>query len=289
MLEFEMTRERIPCLYELSFKKGNPPVLVLRIHDDFLRANKGLAPTETVLGYMKKEHNLGEFSPFGGEYFGFDKALKKGKTEGEFTEFDIEIPAYRKETTEICEHCEGEGWDKDLQLSCSWCDGSKHKISYDWKPLTAISASLHLLTSMTEIFDKRTSAKNHQLLTFQLICGKEMGGFPIGGAYGIDFCKWLTSFPSHHQFNQAIRAMGDVHAHIYNRKADFWNFEAYVMENSWLIIDCPGDACGLHPSDSYWKTGRGRNFSCHNLDNPIQQIDLLTALGVLSDEARKDI
>lgn len=289
MLEFEMTREKVPCLYELSFKKGDPPVLVFRIHNDFLKENNDRSPTERVLEYMKKEHNLGEFLPFGGEYFGFDKALKKGKTEGEFTEFNIEIPILRKETANACTHCEGEGWDKDLQRPCSWCDGCKHEILYDWKSLISISASLHLLTSMTEIFDKKTSAKKHQLLTFQSFCGKEMGGFPISGAYGVDFCSWLVSLPDHYQFNQAINVMGKVYAHIYNRKIDFWDFEAYVRENAWLIIDCPGDACGLHPSDSYWKPDRGRNFSCHNLDNPMQQITLLTALAVLSDMAREKI
>jgi len=289
MLEFEMTREKIPCLYELSFEKGEPPVLQIRIHNDFLEINKGIVPTQAVLEYIKKEHKLNEFLPFGGDYFGFDKALKKGETKGEFTEFDIEIPVLKKETNEICEHCGGKGWDEYFQRPCSWCDGSKHKILYDWKPLTAISASLQLLTSMTEIFDKKISAENNQLLTFQLICGKDMGGFPIGGAYGIDFCGWLDSFPAHYQFDQVIHAMAEVHAHIYKSEVDFWDFQAYVEESAWLIINCPGDACGLHPSDSYRKPGEGRNFSCHNLDNAIQQIDLLIGLAVLSDEARKEI
>ncbi|MCX6760847.1 MAG: hypothetical protein NTZ84_01980 [Candidatus Nealsonbacteria bacterium] len=289
MLEFEMTRERVPCLYELSFKKGNPPVLVLRIHNDFLEANKGCSPTQTMLGYMREEHNLGEFLPFGGEYFGFDEALKKVKTEDQFTEFNIEIPVYRKETAEKCNYCKGEGWDKDLQLSCSWCDGTKHKILYDWKPFIAISASLELLTSLTEIFNKKTSEKKYQLMSIRTTCGKKSGRFPIGGSYGIDFCNWLATFPEGHQFSRVVQTMAEVHAHIYSQEIDFYDFEAYVGSNDWLVIGCPGDACGIHRSDEFWEPGEGKVFSCHNLDNAIQQIELLIGLAVMSDEARKEI
>jgi hypothetical protein len=289
MLDFDIKREMVPCIYELLYIKGDPPVLQMKIHNDFLEANKGLSPVQEVLEDMRKEHNLGEFMPFGNEYFGFEKSLKKGKTEGDFTEFNIEIPILRKPTSEICKHCNGTGENKDLEMVCSWCEGGTFGIFYDWRSLSAVSASLHILTSMTEIFEKKTSAKSCQLLSLQVYCGKGTGGFPMSGSYGIDFCNWLASFPGHYRFNQATDAMREVYGYIFNSKMEYWDFHAYVDENAWIIIDCPGDACGLHPSDGYWKPGRGREFSCHNLDSPMQQLTLLTGLAVLSGEARKKI
>lgn len=288
MLKFRMSDERVPCVYDLYFIEGNPPILRLRLHKDFVEANKDKAPLELFIRSFQEKHDLGEFLPFGSGYFGFDKVIKQGETVGEFIEYNIEIPVFMKETPEPCKHCKGTGWDKYFGRPCSWCEGSKHEIFYDWRLLNAVSASLHILNIFTELFEKDTSAKNSQLLSFQIICGKGMDGYPISGTYGIDFCNWLMSLPAPHYFDEAIKAMQSVHYHITRRKSGYsWDFQAYIEKNAWLIISCPGDACGIFPEGHSWKPGEGKEYSCHNMDNPWQQILLLVALAVLSDMARK--
>jgi hypothetical protein len=288
MLSLDVSRKIIPCVYELYYKKGNPPILKLRLHKDFVEDNKNRALLELYIEHFQKEHGLGEFLLFNTGYFGFDKAIKQGEIIGEFIEYDIEIPVFRKETSEPCKKCDGTGWDNDFDDDCSLCDGCGQEIFYDWKSLNAISASLHILNMMTENFEKETSAQNPQLLTFHIFCGKGMGGYPINGAYGIDFCNWLNSL-SPYRFDDAIIAMQDVYYYITKSKSVYeWNFQAHTQNIAWLIISCPGDACGTFPVNNYrWEPDQGEEFSCHNMDNPIQQIVLLVALAVLSDMARK--
>lgn len=294
MLGYQVDRERVPCVYEISYKKrkkGNPPCIVLRLHEEFVEANKDIVPLDFFIKGLQKEHGLGEFSSLAKDSFGFDGAIKKkGRDSRGFIVYEIEIPVFQKETSVLCERCKGTGWDEDLDRECLSCRGSKHEMSYDRKSLTAISASLHALGIMMEIFDKRTSAKNYQLFTFQLSCGEGMGHFPIWGHYGIDFCKWLNSFEvPYHQFDEVIEEMEYVYSYIYNGREGF-GFQAYVEKKAWLIISVPGDACGIHPTNDYnWEPVRGREFSCHNMDDPGQQIMLLVALAILSDMARKNM
>ncbi|MFA5432514.1 MAG: hypothetical protein WC319_06530 [Candidatus Paceibacterota bacterium] len=286
MLGFRVEREMVPCLYEISFKEEDNPVLLLRLHKDFVEAKKDLIPTASFIEGIRREHNLGEFFPLREEYFGFDNAIKKSGIVGEFVEFKIKIPIFAKETERLCKYCEGTGVDNYFKRECSFCEGGRYEIFYDWKSFDAISASLQILTMMTEVFDQSTQSQDCQLFTFQVICGKGQGHYPIGGHYGISFCDWLSSFPEHHQFDEIVKVMQDIYTHIYQRRFSGWDFQACVSGDAWLIISVPGNACGIFPEGGY-ESGQGREFSCHNMDTPIQQIILLVALAVLSDMTRE--
>jgi hypothetical protein len=245
--------------------------------------SKDLTPQDFFIKLLQKKHNLGEFFSLEGDYFGFDKALKRGRASDGFVSYEIELPVMRKITSAICSRCKGSGWDNDLNTKCLWCEGTGHELRYDWKGLQAISASLHILNQIFEAFNQPTSASNAQLLTFQVFCGKEMGSYVLAGHYGADFCKWLSALPVPCSLDRVLEAMEQVHRQIYGKIQILYNFQAYVEENAWLILSCPGDACGLHPVGYSWKLGQGREFSCHNMDTPAQQVMLLAGLAVLSD------
>ena len=74
-------------------------------------------------------------------------------------------------------------------------------------------------------------------------------------------------------------------------KYDRYSFRASVdYENGWLNVSCPGDACGLNPANSCGgEDGRGYEFSCHNVDSPMQQLTLIAGLAALCDKAKKEI
>lgn len=291
VLGYKIERNRVPCIYDISYRKGNSPRIVLRLHKDFVKANKDISRMEFFLRKIQDDHSIGEFFPLSNDCFGFDGVIKKKRKKSfkGFFIYEIEIPVFKKDLPETCERCNGTGQNKDLDCECLFCHGSGHKSSYDWRPLTAISASLQVLGMMINTYEKETSAKNPQLITFQLYCGKGQGHFPIAGYYGIDFCNWLVSLNAPHVFDQVIEEMQHVYSHIYGREIGMrWDFQAYLEKNAWLIISVPGDACGIHPSDSYgWKQGEGKAFDCHNMDSPAQQIMILVALAILSDMARK--
>jgi hypothetical protein len=268
MLGYEIEEKRVPCVYELSYKKGNPPCIVLRLHEEFVEANKDIVPLDFFIKIFQNEHGLGEFSSLANDFFGFNNAIKKiGRDSRGFIIYEIEIPVFQKESSELCDRCKGTGLEDDLYRKCLSCRGTKYKVSYDWKSLSAISASLHILCMILETFNKETSAKNHQLLTFQICCGKGQGRFPIGGHYGIDFCNWLNSLGNHnHQFDEVIKEMENVYSHIYKNEEGY-GFQAYIGKGSWLVISVPGDACGIFPEGG-WEVGKGREYSCHKMEKP---------------------
>ena len=68
----------------------------------------------------------------------------------------------------------------------------------------------------------------------------------------------------------------------------FYNesFKAFVQKEARLIIDCPGDACGIHP-DIYFEGVGGGSFGCHNVDQMFQQLSLLAGLSKVHSMARE--
>lgn len=55
------------------------------------------------------------------------------------------------------------------------------------------------------------------------------------------------------------------------------------------MLNCPGNACGIHPV-IHWEEGEnGYKFSCHNVDTPMQQLTLLAGLATLHDKARQEM
>ena len=289
MLSFDVERKLVPCVYEVSYQKGNPPCLILRINKEFLEKNKKRKPSEETISSYKKEFSFKKFSFFENNLFGFDNALGRGKVKGEFVEYIIKLIPFKRKTSNPCKYCYGTGRNKNLHMKCSFCEGEKLETIYDYTPLNAISASFELLTRLIESSEEISNSKKSQLFTFQLGIGYEKASYPIWGSYGIEFCCWLNSFSKGKRFPDVIKAMQEVYEFIYQKEGTSYDFDAYVEENAWLIINCPGEACGIHPEGYSWKKGQGRDFSCHNMDTPVQQIILLTALAVLSDMAQLEI
>lgn len=61
-------------------------------------------------------------------------------------------------------------------------------------------------------------------------------------------------------------------------------YDARLTERGRFSVSCPGDACGLYSDEYSSHDGRmGHRFTCHNVDNPGQQLTLLAGLAALSD------
>ncbi len=72
---------------------------------------------------------------------------------------------------------------------------------------------------------------------------------------------------------------------------DKWSFRVSVGDG-FITIDCPGNACGIHPDHNAGlriEKDEGYEFTCHNVDSPAQQLTLLAGLAALHDKARKEI
>lgn len=289
MREFKwIIRENIPKWYEISWQ-NNPPAIVFRMHEDFIaNLNVDLEHTPFVESY-KKDFKFQQFSGDFNQDIGFEGAFKHiGEKDG-FIEFLIEIPRIKKETNEICSRCNGSGRDEDLDMDCLSCSGTGKAYIMDWQKANAISASFTLFTELLTYCHKiDTSAISSQLLTIATATGQSVHGGSMSGEVSIPLTEWLNSLGNHAEIPEVVQVMEIAYNQMFGlQDFDEYSFHFRIEKNGKFILDCPGDACGLHPSDWNTKEGEGSKFSCHNVDNSAQQLTLIAGLCALLDAYRK--
>jgi hypothetical protein len=290
-----LTYERIPCWYELSFRKDKPAIL-LRIHKDFIAHDGPINETAPiVIGFMSHF----KFKKFSGSLngnFGFDDSFIFEGIKEDFAEFAVNIPAVKKYSGKKCEYCKGSGKDRLLDDECLRCEGTGKDWFCDWKLAFAISASFTTIFHWMEFPKKETSSLLPQLMTVFTITRDEMHGGSLGGEYSVELCNWMRSLylrdKDRYVVIEMTEAMTIAHkkmfgAFRFGQERDIW--AKIESSNGRLNVNCPGDACGLHPADSFGpERERGYKFACHNVDNSMQQITLLAGLAALHDKARKE-
>lgn len=281
---------RLPRWYGLSWLEADPAIL-LSIHRDFLADFPVVKPDAPEVLALMQEFG---FSSFNGDLergFGFDHCLVLREGSGESAEFTAALPIVRRETDRPCEWCGGTGNDEFRDGACLHCEGRGTEHEYVWKSAFAVSASLNLFFRLAYFPRRRTSSAAPQLLTVQLYTAQGMQGGALHGMYGIPLAEWLRSQPPHTGIPEMVNAMKIAYGHMLgaSRVSEYSRFRAAIdHENGWLNVDCPGDACVLHPTHSP-VPGRGYEFSSHNVDSPAQQLTLLAGLAALCDRVRRDL
>ena len=291
-MEFRcITEQNIPCWYELSWQE-KPPAIILRIHKDFIENLDIKVQDSPIVKSLKEDFNFKEFSnDFEGD-IGFDKVFERTGEKDGFIEFLAKIPKVKKRTNEKCPHCNGTGYDQDLDRECFSCKGTGKDYIMDWHLAEAISASFSVFTTLLNWkCETDTSADFPQLLTVNTMTREGLHGGSLDGKISIPLRKWLSSFTDHANIPEMIQAMITAYNQMLGlRGYQQFSFQVYVRKSGGFIADCPGDACGIYPSDNWhMKEGEGYKFSCHNVDDAVQQITLLAGLAALSDKARKEI
>lgn len=281
--------ENIPCWYEISWQEY-PPALILAIHKEFIESKKDI-DLENIPISKSLATDL-HLQPFKGNFetnIGYGGVFRRIGTEekNDFMRYATEIPQVKKTTRGKCKDCKGTGkcsWNDEGE--CLWCGGTGKDWYMDWSGVNAISASLTVLTTWLHYCEIDTSAAFPQLLIVDTITKNGMHGGSLGGDISIPMYDYLRSLGERVRFPKAIQAMITAHSKMVGGN-EFYssNFNAYA-EKGHFIINCPGDACGLHPSDWYKHEGNGYEFSCHNVDSAIQQITLLAGLATLHDMVR---
>jgi len=282
--------EDMPCWYELSFVKETP-ALLLRVHEDFIKDKGAISENAPIVKNFKERFGFKKFSGDFGRDFGFEGVFKSRGVKDGFYEFMIEIPKVKKDSGKKCGYCEGSGEDRFLARKCLFCNGKGKEYIYDWQNAYAISASFTTFSVFAHFYQGNTSCLNLQLLFVETITDKNMHGGSLFGMYSIPLVKWLGSFGKHAIMVEMQEAMKITYFHMFG-KDDYLKHEfiAYVADNTgWLNVSCPGNACGLNPQSGYIEKDNGYEFSCHNVDTPMQQITLLAGLAALCDKARKEI
>lgn len=281
--------KNVPCWYELGWDKETKS-LILRVHKDFIKEARVLSSNDLTIWSYKRDFNLLSFSPdFSGEYFGFDNAFRKREGIGEFIEYEIKIPNLGTEVN--CDYCSSTGINS-FDETCQICNGSKKKISYDYKPAFAISASFTIFFKLA-YWGRNTkiSSKQFQLFEIDTIiqksssCGNDSA---VNGWFSERLTAWLRGLQDS-SLADIILAMKIANSQMFNGKNSIFEnlqFDASVGKKGRLILKCPGDASGIYPLSNDLGKDDYMFGSC-NMDGSVQQITVLAGLGALHDMARK--
>lgn len=285
-----LTRTNIPCWYELSWLEEEA-LVALRISNDIAMNFTPISEDAPIVASLGEEFGFRGFTGVLTENFGFNDGLRRGDEKQGFVEFLVEMPVVRQKTKTPCGRCSGSGQKEPTNDKCFSCDGTRKEHIHVWEKAEEISASLSVLLRLLEFPpDKDTTATFPQLLTVTSLTRKtrECG---LWGTYGPALCRWLSSRGANTEIPEMVQAMKTAHVCMLGAREHFeWDFRAYIADQrGWLNVDCPGDACGLHPVHGSVGKREGYEFSCHNVDTVAQQLTLLAGLGALHDKARKEL
>lgn len=277
------------CWYELGWNKESKS-LILRVHKDFTKEANGFSSNDMIVWSYKREFNLLSYSDFSGDYFGFDQTFRKFREKGEFVEYEIKIPNLG--TKVKCDYCSGTG-KNSFDEPCPICHGSKKKISYDYNPVHAISASFTVFFKLA-YFGRSIgiSSKQFQLFEIETVAERNSvgNGSAINGWFSEKLTNWLLYLRDNSVLlNDIILAMKTANSQMLNGTNGIFEslqFDAGIGKKGRLILKCPGDAFGIYPLSN----DQGKEdyiFGSCNMNSSVQQITVLAGLATLHDEARK--
>jgi hypothetical protein len=277
----------IPCWYELLWNDK----LVLRVHKDFANIATIVEEDLPIVSYFMKEFRFSSWKGDIKKDFGFDNALKYKGDKDDFVEFFIPIPKVKEYINEPCRYCQGRKFDTIINDKCGFCEGTGKEHVMNWKSAQAISASLNVFFTLACYPEARTSAKFPQLMTIQLSTRHDLNGSALGGEFSVSFCRWLNSFKGRFVFPKAVKAMQKAAKKMFGSiDNEGFGFRAGI-EDGGVSINVPGNACGIYGARDYSFENReiGGKFESHNVDTPMQQLEILIGLATLHDYARKKI
>lgn len=251
-----------------------------------------------IVAYILKE-NPEIFTGFKGKIdvggsFGFNEGLRIVAGESGAIVFEIPILALER-LGEECTECQGGGKEDFFgeEEKCFFCRGTKRRVIIDSELLFVNAKTLSLILMILSLAlppsFKGTDVPPFQLLDVETMAEEKMHGGSLVGRFSRPLVGWLKELDSEEELFEVTKVMRHTWSLMYPVEKrhqalfrhDTW---AKVWKGGRFIASCPGNACDLHPSNTY-ETDGGYEFSSHNVDTCAQQFALLTALAALSDRA----
>ena len=193
-------------------------------------------------------------------------------------------------TNFACEYCSGTG-DRLEEYACNGdkcfnCEASGNKHVNDWRAAYTVTSSPNLLFNVLDCCEDETSATEEQLVTLVMMADYGQHGSSLGGDFGIALMKYIRSVPFELKniISNATEAMRTAHGQI-------WTLSEYDKYSIRTEIDggavgmtVPGDACGINTGFDSDDPENGCEFSCHNVDSPLQSLTLLAGIASMTGQ-----
>lgn len=281
----KVSLEDMPRWYELSFLENHGPSILLKIHTSVIDELMVMLKEFEYLASLQETLALQDFCfDFYKQNIGFGGVLVNhgnGVTEydHDFIVLSALIPRSKKETSNKCDTCDGKGTQGGEK--CFFCNGTGKDWRVDYKQANAIAASFSILFHTLDLIRGKSSSKLFQFFDVQLIAGTRWGIFG-----GMSPALRLVHNIQSSSFPDVEEAMKKVWEKSFGHLADFEKdyFQADTRKGM-LILNVPGDACGICPD--HWEDESGYGFGDHNVDHPVHALTLLAGLAALHDNATK--
>ncbi|KND48369.1 MAG: hypothetical protein AB197_00440 [Parcubacteria bacterium C7867-002] len=284
--------DRIPRKYQLSWN-SHKTAIVISIHTDCIRNAQVLTPDLPIVKHLTERHMKDPLlDSFEGnlqkDSFGFNRLIRKTNEIGDYVKFSVDIPRIKIETNFLCEECGGTGKRFEHETACNYCGETGKKSVINYKEAFMITSSLNILFNILECHE-HTSARESQHLRIYILSEPEQHGSSLGGIFGIDLSNYLASESSElidTILPEVTRAMRQAYNHTgLASRYDFPDSIRGELRDGYLMLECPGDACGIHSSHHGRRQNMGHEFTCHNVDQPAQGLTLLTGIASLVGQA----
>lgn len=278
--------ENVPRWYDLSWQ-GNPPAIVVTFVKSALeRLPDYVVAREYLLPQYQKELGVKTYSDSLDGHFGFDNAIE-ARTDGDKVVCTGHLPQVRWNTKSRCSYCKGGKRAPHSDQECPDCRGSGKAYELKWTPAFALSASLNALFFLAKFHEGETIPLP-QLLTLTLVTQCGMHGGSLGGDFSQPLVDWLRARRPGEQIPEMMTAMRIAHDRMMGKQARFIaRHEAYVQKDGWLLANCGGGS--IHPAYGWIEKAGGYEFTCHNVDSPVQQLTLLAGLAALHDRVDREL
>jgi hypothetical protein len=288
----------LPAWCKLGFDP-NKPAILFRIHKDFIQNElRKIKPSSPIIqDFQSRLPHIGEFKLAFENEFGFDGVFRRKeklgpKNDSLFYEYTITIPNLRN--TETCYLCNG------IRMvggtHCRSCGGKGLVSRLNWNNAHQVVATLASVSADFSCPEEANyTGDESQLLTFASVYAEGSCGSSINALFSKRLCEWMRE-RGEGKIPEVEDAMALAWARMNNgsiEESDRRRIEAVIdTPEGWLNISCPGQGCGLYPSQGFKDYNGdviGAEFKPHNVDTPMQQLTLLAGLAALYQLAHKEI
>jgi len=257
----------VPVRYDLIFRMdGKKPVFVLSAFTDLIKSVPSEAPI--IKSLQKRFGGIGEFVN-SNDGLGFG---------GVFVPYLPFLPL--------------KGFSTWRALIPFKVIGDKKS---DWSSAYKLACSISVIAIALEYAKCESNPRSlQQLATHLLVCNGGMGGFGIAATLSPVARNWIAT---HRPETEATARTATIAVYeqmwpdYFREDKEFRLHDFRVWDNgngTGLVIDIPGQACGLYVDGMDLDKGPGWSLDTHNVDSPIQQLSLLAGLCSILALVRQD-
>jgi len=159
----------------------------------------------------------------------------------------------------------------------------------DWNSIFEVAAPLSMIFRQLSTLQLATDSGFPQMTEIRLDSSRSNEN-PIFVDVRPALSKWIHNNIGRGQEPVIAKVMQNTYVYMHGSQyVHDYNFNVWFRQPHRIDLQCPGNACSLNPSATYYSDRIGEAFELtpHNVDDPIQQLTLLSGLAKIDKLAHE--